>query len=95
MANQAEKLLTAKKGMYSKSLSQKVRVITITSGKGGVGKSNITVNLALALAKMGKRVCIFDADFGLANVDILMGLVPRYNMHHVISGDKKIGRAHV
>jgi len=50
----------------------------------------MTVNLALALAQMGKRVVIFDADFGLANVDILLGLIPRYNMHHVVSGDKQL-----
>ncbi len=91
MADQAEKLkelATQKKAFMAPA--HKVRVITITSGKGGVGKSNMTVNLALALARMGKKVAIFDADFGMANVDILLGMIPRYNMYHVIRGEKKL-----
>lgn len=56
------------------------RVITITSGKGGVGKSNLAVNLAVCLRKEGKRVIIFDADFGLANVEVMFGAVPEYNL---------------
>lgn len=56
------------------------RVITVTSGKGGVGKSNIAVNLAVQISKMGKKVLIFDADFGLANVEVMFGAVPRYNL---------------
>ncbi len=64
------------------------RVIAVTSGKGGVGKTNIVGNLALAMAKKGKRVVILDADVGLANVDILFNLHPEYNIRHVISGER-------
>ena len=57
------------------------RVIAVTSGKGGVGKTNITVNLALALADLDQRVVIFDADLGLANAEVLLGLAPRYSIY--------------
>jgi len=60
------------------------RVIAVTSGKGGVGKTSVCVNLALAFAKMGKKVAIFDADLGLANVHILMGVKARFNLRHMI-----------
>ena len=60
------------------------RVIAVTSGKGGVGKTFVTVNLALAFAKAGKKVAIFDADLGLANVHILMGVKPKFNLRHMI-----------
>ena len=66
------------------------RVICVTSGKGGVGKSNITTNLAYALIKEGKKVLILDADLNLANVDILLGLTPKYNIHHVLMGEKSL-----
>ncbi len=64
------------------------RVICITSGKGGVGKTNIVTNLAYALSKRGQRVLVLDADLNLANVDVLLGLTPRYNLHHVLLGEK-------
>ncbi|MBA3004454.1 MAG: MinD/ParA family protein [Desulfurivibrio sp.] len=66
------------------------RVICVTSGKGGVGKTNITTNLGYFLAKAGKKVLILDADLNLANVDILLGLTPRYNLHHVFMGEKTL-----
>lgn len=66
------------------------RVITITSGKGGVGKTNIAVNLAINFIKKGKKVIILDADFGLANIEVLFGVVPEYSLAHVIFGNKKI-----
>src|SRR3989339_899609 len=66
------------------------RVICVTSGKGGVGKTNIVTNLGYALAKGGKKVLILDADLNLANVDILLGLTPRYNLHHVFMGEKTL-----
>jgi MinD-like ATPase involved in chromosome partitioning or flagellar assembly len=65
-------------------------VIAITSGKGGVGKSSIAVNLGISLAKTGARVCIFDADTGLANVNILLGLAPQFSLEHVLFGAKTI-----
>ena len=66
------------------------RVITITSGKGGVGKTNFTINLGLALRKLGYRVTILDADLGLANIDVVVGLIPKYTLAHVIRNEKTI-----
>ena len=60
--------------------------IAVTSGKGGVGKTNIAVNLGVALARLGRRVCLLDADLGLANADVLCGLTPRLTLEHVVSG---------
>jgi len=64
------------------------RVLAITSGKGGVGKTNVVAGLAISLAKMGQRAVVLDADFGLANLDILLGLSPQYTLEHVLKGDK-------
>lgn len=66
------------------------RVITITSGKGGVGKSNTSINLALELSKLGKRVILIDADLGLANVEILLGIRPKYNLSDLLYKDKTV-----
>ena len=66
------------------------RVIAITSGKGGVGKTSIVANLGYAFNKLGKKVLIFDADLGLGNLDVLLGLAPKYNLSHVIMGEKTI-----
>ncbi len=62
------------------------QVLAITSGKGGVGKTNLAVNLAIALSMEGCRVAVFDADFGLANVDVFLGLTPGYHLGHVVEG---------
>ncbi len=67
-----------------------IRVISVTSGKGGVGKTNVVANLALALCKMDLRVLILDADLGLANMDVMLGLNPRYTIQHVLKGEKKL-----
>lgn len=65
-----------------------IRVISVTSGKGGVGKTNVVVNLAIALSMLGKRCLVLDADLGLGNIDILLGLTPEYNIGHVLRGEK-------
>ena len=67
-----------------------VRVISVTSGKGGVGKTRVATNLAVTLAGLRRNVMLFDADLGLANVDVLLGLQPRFNLSHVLSGEADI-----
>ena len=67
-----------------------MKTIALTSGKGGVGKSNIAVNLAITLAKRGAKVCILDADTGLANINILLGVAPQYTLEHLLSGEKAL-----
>ena len=66
------------------------RIISITSGKGGVGKTNIVANLAFALTRLGKSVMVLDADLGLGNLDVLLGLTPEFNLYHVLNGDKDV-----
>ena len=69
---------------------RKTRIITVTSGKGGVGKTNIATNMGIAYAKMGKKVIVIDADLGLANVNVMMNIIPKYNLYHVIKKQKKL-----
>lgn len=91
--DQAEKLRAAvRKGHTAaeKGRQCQSRVIAVTSGKGGVGKTNLVLNLALKLAQMNHRVVVFDADLGLGNVDILINAVPEYTLEDVISGEKDI-----
>jgi len=68
----------------------KARVFTVTSGKGGVGKSNVSINLAVKFREMGKRVIILDADFGLANIEVMFGAIPKYNLADLIYKGMKI-----
>src|SRR5262245_53745903 len=72
------------------SLSKPVQVIAVTGGKGGVGKTSVAVNLATGLAALGRRVVLLDGDLGLANVDVLLGLSPRYTLAHVLSGERTL-----
>ena len=74
-------------GIPKMTNSNAVKVISVTGGKGGVGKSNVTLNIAISLAKMGKKVMIMDADLGLANIDIMLGLRVIKNLSHVIRGE--------
>ena len=73
--------------------NNRVCVISITSGKGGVGKTNIAVNLAYLLAESKKKTLILDADCGLANIDLILGLTPKYNLYHVLKGEKTLKEA--
>ena len=66
------------------------RTIVISSGKGGVGKTSLSVSLAIALAEAGKSVTLVDADLGLANINVILGIIPKYNLYHVIKGKKKL-----
>ncbi|AHE62603.1 MinD/ParA family protein [Borrelia parkeri] len=64
--------------------NNRTRFISVTSGKGGVGKSNIAIGLALKYANLGKKVLVFDADIGMANINILLGVIPKYSIYHMI-----------
>ncbi|MCR4400972.1 MAG: MinD/ParA family protein, partial [Syntrophomonadaceae bacterium] len=96
MRDQAEKLRAMARSLKQQIASElgrgleHTRVIAVTSGKGGVGKTNLALNLALALAQKGLKVTLLDADMGMANIDIIMGLVPEYNLYHVLRGEKSI-----
>ncbi len=70
--------------------NQKAKIVTIASGKGGVGKTNISANLAICLAAAGRRVAVLDADFGLANLDIVLGVNSKYNLSHFVKGSKTL-----
>ena len=72
------------------SLATPVQVIAVTGGKGGVGKTSVSVNLATALTSAGKRVVLLDGDLGLANADVFLGLSPRYTLAHVLSGERTL-----
>ena len=92
MMDQAQKLrkILQDQPQTMSATSTTARVITVTSGKGGVGKTNVTVNMAIQLKKAGKRVVIIDADFGLANIEVLFGIVPKYSLADVMNGQKTI-----
>ncbi|MDR2071911.1 MAG: MinD/ParA family protein [Spirochaetaceae bacterium] len=95
MEDQAEKLremMRQKNSSYEKPSKakegKKTRIITVTSGKGGVGKTNMSVNLALAYARTGRKVVVMDADLGLANVNVMLNMIPKFNLYHVIRKQK-------
>ena len=88
--DQAEQLRNIIKANGSNAKRPVARVITVTSGKGGVGKSNTAINLAIWMRKMGQRVIILDADFGLANIEIMFGTVPKHNLCDLIYQGKNI-----
>ncbi|KAA0889757.1 MinD/ParA family protein [Oryzomonas rubra] len=91
MARQSRKNASAEQsGPGAVDEEHGIRVISVTSGKGGVGKSNVVSNLAMALSAQGKKVLIVDADLGLGNLDVLLGLSPAYNLNHVLNGEKSI-----
>lgn len=93
MADQAQKLRNLFKGKKEEAgfcTNGDMRIITIASGKGGVGKTSLTVNLAIALSQAGKKVMILDADLGMANVDIMLGLNPRYTLYDVLQGNRTL-----
>ncbi len=66
------------------------RVVAVTSGKGGVGKTAVVANVAIALARQGKKVLVIDADLGLANIDVILGLAPGYNLNHFFKGERSL-----
>lgn len=89
-AQQLRNVIKQKNIVKTSKITSNARIFTITSGKGGVGKSNLAVNLAIQLRKFGKRVIIFDADIGLANVEVMFGATPQYNLNDMIYKGKNL-----
>lgn len=91
MADQAEKLREIVKNSKNPTDQQKkTRIIAVSSGKGGVGKTNIAINMAIGYAQLGKKVVVMDADLGLANVNVVLGIIPKYNLYHLIKKQKNM-----
>jgi len=91
MTDQAEQLREIMRSRNENSTGNaKTRVIAVSSGKGGVGKTNMSINIAIAYAQLGKKVLVMDADLGLANVNVAMGIIPKYNLYHLIRQKKKM-----
>jgi flagellar biosynthesis protein FlhG len=88
--NTSEVMIDQAEGLRRIVNPKPVKVIAVSSGKGGVGKTNVSVNLSVALAALGKEVMLLDADLGLANVDVLLGLNPAYDLSHVITGQRSL-----
>jgi len=93
--DQANRLRDIVKAREQNAIHEPVnsRVITVTSGKGGVGKTNITLNLAILLRKLDKRVVLIDADLGLSNIEVLSGVIPKFNFGDVVNSKIEIGAA--
>lgn len=97
MRDQAEKLREIIENSNYRNISsqsskneKKTRIIAVTSGKGGVGKTNFTINLAISLNNLGYKIIVLDSDIGFANIDVILGIIPKYTLAHVINGEKDI-----
>ena len=93
MADQADALrvmMEKENSSPDKNTKSQTKIITVTSGKGGVGKTNISTNLAIGYARLGKKVVLMDADLGLANVNVVLGIIPRYNLYHLIRRQRSL-----
>lgn len=88
--DQATQLRNIIKAGNAINAGPRARVFTVTSGKGGVGKSNVSINMAVKFAAMGKKVVILDADFGLANIEVMFGAIPKFNLADLIYKGKKM-----
>lgn len=90
MYDQAEALRQLVKQNTEPQNQKKTKFISVTSGKGGVGKSNFSLNFSLALQRLGMNVLVIDADIGMANIDVLMGMSSRYSLYHLVKNEKTI-----
>ncbi|MEJ2245035.1 MAG: MinD/ParA family protein [Acidobacteriota bacterium] len=89
-SNSRDSGLAVTEGSALKMGNHAPKIVAVTSGKGGVGKTNVVANLAVGLSELGKKVIVLDADFGLANIDVLLGLTPRYHLGHLLFSDKSL-----
>ncbi len=90
MINLGRQAETLKRMSPENKMNRNFKVLTVSSGKGGVGKTNLVANLAYALSQRGRKVLVVDADIGLNNIDIILGMAPKYHIQHVLSGEKRI-----